>query len=203
KSSNETVAVLRLRFKHNGNDFASAWGRHYQKDNKVVTAVGLLSDQGSMHPSMDRASGGIFRAKSFEVEYHLDGFGSTIQQLDQNRYELSAGSVKVIIQTTPESKFDGKPITWQTSSNITSATLTGVCYNGNEREFVFNKLGETRIVLGLELLQGDKKQQETTPKIKITETNFKTKRDGTFYSIVQQNLNEKTPLLAPLKPTQK
>ncbi|MDR1289568.1 MAG: hypothetical protein LBK06_00055, partial [Planctomycetaceae bacterium] len=40
KSSNETVAVLRLRFKHNGNDFASAWGRHYQKDNKVVTAVG-------------------------------------------------------------------------------------------------------------------------------------------------------------------
>lgn len=201
KSGNETVAVFRLRFKHNGNDFASAWGRHYQKDNKVLTAIGLLNNQGSMHPSMDR-SVGIFRARSFVVEYHLDGFGSAIRRLDDRRYELSAGSVRVIIHTTPESQFDGKPIEWKMESNFTSATLTGVCYEGEEREFEFAKLKNTRIALGLELLQ-DKQAKGSDAIIKIVETEFKTKQEGNFYAVIWQDLNEKSPLLAPIKPTKK
>ncbi|MDR1479257.1 MAG: hypothetical protein LBJ00_09975 [Planctomycetaceae bacterium] len=208
KSTNKTVAVFRLRFKRNGNDFASAWGRHYQKDNKILSALGLLVDQGSMHPSMDRSVGGVFRAESFEVEYHLDGFGSRVKRLSEFCYEFSAGSVRVIVHTTPESKFDGEPIHWRTSSNVTSATLTGVCYSGVEREFVFSQLRDTRIILGLELLQDTLKKYEPNAKInsnnfKIIETNFKTTRDGSFYGIIWQNLNDKTPLLAPIKPTQK
>ncbi|MDR2642285.1 MAG: hypothetical protein LBC74_05785 [Planctomycetaceae bacterium] len=202
KSNNETVAVFRLRFKHNGNDFASAWGRHYQKNNKIVTAIGLLNNQGSMHTSMDRPVDGIFRAKSFEIVYHLDGFGSSIRQLDGQRYEFSAGSVRVIIHTTPESRFDGKPIKWKMESNLTSATLTGVCYDGEEREFAFADLKDTQIAIGLELLQ-DKQTKESNAAIKIIETKFKTKREGNFYAVIWQNLNDKKPLLAPIKPTQK
>ncbi|MDR2171319.1 MAG: hypothetical protein LBP59_14345 [Planctomycetaceae bacterium] len=202
KSTNETVAVLRLRFKHDGNDFASAWGRHYQTDNKIITAIGLLNNQGSMHTSMDRPVDGIFRAKSFEVEYHLDGFGATVRQLDDNKYELSAGLVRIIIHTTPESQFDGKQITWKMKSNLTSATLTGECYNGAEREFVLAKLKNTKIAVGLELLN-DKKTKPINSKIKITESNFKTKREGNFYAVVWKNINDKNPLLAPIKPIQK
>jgi hypothetical protein len=202
RSSNDTVAVFRLRFKHNGKDFASAWGRHYQKNNRVITAIGLLNNQGSMHPSMDCPRDGIFRASLFEIEYYLDGFGSVVRQIDKYRYELSAGAVRVIIHTMPESRFDGKPIVWKMSSNLTSAVLTGVCYEGKEREFDFAKLGDTRIVLGLELLQ-DKQTKESDAKIKIVETKFQTKREGNFYAIIWQNLNENEPLLAPIKPTQK
>ncbi|MDR1485878.1 MAG: hypothetical protein LBT09_13785 [Planctomycetaceae bacterium] len=202
KSNNETVAVFRLRFKHNGNDFASAWGRHCQNGNKILTAVGLLTNQGSMHPSMDKPANSIFRAKSFELEYHLDGFGASVRQVRDGCYELSAGSVRVLIHTTPESRFDGKPLTWETESNLTSATLRGVCYRGKEREFNFETIQDTRIILGLELLQ-DGRSNESDTRIKIEQTSFKTKRDGNFYSIIWQPLNPKKPLLAPIKPTQK
>ncbi|MDR2346050.1 MAG: hypothetical protein LBE18_08285 [Planctomycetaceae bacterium] len=202
-SNNETVAVFRLKFQHDGNDFASAWGRHYQRGNKIITAVGLLSNQGSMHPSMDRPVNNIFRAKSFEIVYHLDGMGARIKQLDGRRYEISAGGIRVIIHTTAESQFDGKPIMWKTESNLTSATLTGVCYKGDNREFDFSKIRNTRIVTGLELLQDSHIQQVNTP-IKIVESNFKTKREGNFYAIIWPNINDdKTPLLAPIKPIPK
>ncbi|MDR2761617.1 MAG: hypothetical protein LBB88_03340 [Planctomycetaceae bacterium] len=202
KISNDMVAVFRLRFKHDGNDFASAWGRHYQSGNKIVTAIGLLSDQGSMHPSMDRPVDGIFRAKRFEIVYQLDGLGSSARQIDSTRYELSAGGVRVIIHTTPESQFDGKPISWNIESNLTSARLTGICYSGEEREFIFSKLKNTRIALGLELLPDNKTQCLNTP-IKFVETNFKTNREGNFYAIIWQTVNDKSPLLAPINPIKK
>jgi hypothetical protein len=205
QSDLESVAVLRLRFKHDGNDFASAWGRHYQRGGRIVTAIGLLNNQGSMHPSMDRPANGIFRAKSFEIVYQLDGLDVSVRRLDEFRYELSAGVTSVIVHTTPQSQFDGNPIVWETASTRTTATLTGICYRGKERDFDISKIQNTQIAVGLELLdvaQDGLKNSLTTP-IKITESNFQTGREGKFYQVIWQNVNENAPLLAPINPTQK
>ncbi|MDR1141749.1 MAG: hypothetical protein LBL62_08660 [Planctomycetaceae bacterium] len=194
-----SAAVLRLRFLHNGNDFSSAWGRHRQSETKIISAIGLLKNQGSMHPGFDRPKDGVFKAKSFQIVYQLDAPNAGVKIVDTNRFELTAGTIRVVVHTAEGNHFDGKPIVWKIEQKENFAAVVGICYEGEEKAFPIRDMSEMKIGLGLEILQGNEKQTDTT--IKFVESNFETKEDGKFYGIVWTGLNDTNPLLAPLKPT--
>ncbi|MGL4595834.1 MAG: hypothetical protein ACRCUY_14015, partial [Thermoguttaceae bacterium] len=197
-------ATLKLRFLHDGKDFSSAWGRHEQKGSKIVSAIGLLTDRGSMHPSFDRPKDGVFRAKSFRIVYELNGKNASIRQLDEKRFEMAAGPVQAIVHITPESRFDGKPIRWITEQKQNYVALIGICYEGDERAFAIEKMNEIKIATGLELLQNGE-SPSNRPLVFVTSSE-KTEQDGPYYGIewepVTTESNAKKPLLVPLRPSQ-
>ncbi len=195
----DRAAVFRLRFLHDGQDFSTGWGRHFQNDTRVLTTVGLVTNQGSMHPSFDRPEDGIFRARSFKIVYSLDAAGAEGRKLDGHRFELAAGPIRAVVHTVPESVFDGKPISWSLGKTKTGVQLVGTCYEGGEKSFEIVNLGEVRIAMGLEFLRAD--QLPLSSPIRWTESPAGTP-DAAFYGVFWPGVNtENSPLLAPLKPT--
>ena len=192
------AAVLRLRFLHDDNDFSSAWGRSMQFDTKVLTTIGVVKNQGSMHPHFDRPKDGVFRAKSFKIAYQLDAKDATARKLDAHRFELAAGPVRAVIHTTG-SNFIGVPILWKIEQKKNFVAVTGVLYEGEEKPFPFHTLGDIQIATGLELLQEN--APPTAKEIRFVESDYQSKEDGKFYGVLWPELNDDQPLLAPLKPT--
>jgi hypothetical protein len=198
--SGSPTPVLRLRFLHNGSDFSSAWGRHRQSGTKIVSAMGLLKDQGSMHPSFDRPwKTGSFNATSFQVVYQLEAPNAAVKTLDSNRFELTSGQIRAVIHVADTCSFDGATVIWKTEQKDHSVAVVGICYEGEEKAFPFREMGEIRIAAGLELLHPDEKPSELL--VKFVESDFETKEDGKFYGVLWSGVNNDKPLLAPLKPT--
>jgi hypothetical protein len=199
-NSNLLTPVLRLRFLHNGSDFSSAWGRHWQSGTKIVSAIGLLKDRGSMHPSFDRPwKTGTFNATSFHIVYQLEAPNATVKTLSSNRFELTAGPIRAVVHVADNCSFNGATITWKTEQKDNLASVVGVCYEGEEKAFPFREMGEIRIGTALELLRPDDKPSESP--VKFGESDFETKEDGKFYNVLWSGVNDDKPLLAPLKPT--
>lgn len=193
--------VFRLRFEHDSRDFSSGWGRHDQKDTKIVTAIGLVTNQGSMHPSFDRPAGGVFRARSFRIVYSLDAADAWAQSLDDRRFELGAGPVRAVVHVAPESVFDGQPVRWSVEKTEGGVRLIGTCYEGEEKAFEIEKMGLIRIGAALEFLQDG--QTPSSAPVRLVESDHSTP-DGPFFGVVWPEVNsEAAPLLAPLKPTRR
>ena len=192
-------AVLRLRFFHDEQDFASAWGRHRQVGPRVLSTFGLLKNWGSMHPSFDRPKDGVFTAKSFRIVYQLAAKGAAVRQLDANRFELAAGPVRAVVHVTATGDFDGQPVVWRTEQIDGRASVIGVCYEGGPKEFATLKMGDIRMTAAVELLQGDTKPSDAP--IQTVESNFVSPNDGPFYGVIWQGLGDEIPLLAPCRPT--
>lgn len=199
-NSGSPTPVLRLRFLHNGSDFSSAWGRHRQSGTKIVSAIGLLKNQGSMHPSFDRPKKtGTFNATSFQIVYQLEAKNATVKTLDSNRFELAAGQIRAVVHVADHCSFNDTTITWKTEQKDNFAAVIGICYEGEEKMFPFQEMGEMRIGTALELLHSDAKPSESP--VKFVESNLETKEDGKFYGVLWSGVNDNQPLLAPLKPT--
>ncbi len=198
---NAAPAVLRVRFFHDEQDFASSWGRHRQVGPRVLSTIGLLNNWGSMHPSFDRPKDGVFTVKSFRIVYQLAAKGATVKQLDKNRFELAAGPVRAVIHVMENSSFDGQPIVWRTEQVDGKASVVGVCYEGEPKAFAIPKMGDIRIAAAVELLQGDEKPSDAS--IQAVESDFQTKDDGPFYGVRWSALGDAEPLLAPLRPTKR
>lgn len=192
------VAVLRLRFLHNGDDFSSGCAWNFQEDSRILTAIGLLSNWGSMHPSFDRPKDGVFKAKSFKVVYQLAARGATVKQLDANRFELSAGPVRAVVQVAERCSFGNSSIQWKIEQKKDYAAVTGICYEGEEKEFPLQRFQDSRIAIGLELLENGQKSTES--KIQFMDSDIETKNEGRFYGIVWPGLNDDKCLTIPLKP---
>jgi hypothetical protein len=195
------AAVFRLRFLHNGQDFSSATNRNYQRGTKLVSTIGLLKNQGSMHPTFDRPKDGVFNAKSFRIVAQVDGIGAAVKPLNKNRFELSAGNVRFVVNPAAESTFAGQKIIWNTEQKKDFAAVIGICYEGDEKEFPLpsNILGETKIGIGIELLQGNEKASDTP--VVFVDSDVETKSDGKFYGTVWKGFNEDKPLLSPIQAT--
>ena len=206
----EEPAVLKLAFKHDGNDFASACARNMQSDGKVLSAIGLLRNQGSMHPTFDRPQDGVFVAESFEIVYQLKAPGARAVELSPGVFELSADPVRAVLHVAEDCIFDGLPVKWhirqsnedESSSEMQTVALIGVCYRGEPKKFEFHSLGETRIGVGLEFLQGDR--QPSTARVMLADAVTPKNQDGIYYAVrwepVTNDAPEKT-LTAPAFPT--
>jgi len=192
-------AVFRLRFFHDEQDFASSWARHRQVGPRVLSTFGLLKNWGSMHPSFDRPKDGVFTAKSFRIVYQLAAKGATVKQLDNNRFELAAGPVRVVVHVMENGSFDGQPVVWRTEQIDGKASVIGVCYEGEPKAFAIPQMGDIRIAAAVELLQGN--EQPSTAPIQMIDSDVETEAGGPSFGTTWPGLGGETPLLSPRRPT--
>lgn len=144
------VAVLRLRFLHDGKDFASACIRNAQDGPRVLSLVGLVTNQGDWHCHLDRPADATFEAEDFRLRYELAGPGATATALGDGRFALAAPPFRVVIHTA-HARFDGNDVTWELSQEEGKAYLDAVCYAGSRRAFHLPGLGDTFLACGLDV----------------------------------------------------
>ena len=62
KTEDDPAVVLRLRFLHDGRDFASMGIRSIQDGTRVLSKFYPIENAGNWHPSLDRPEDGLFHA---------------------------------------------------------------------------------------------------------------------------------------------
>ena len=137
KTAADPAVVFRLRFLHDGRDFASMGVRSTQEGPRVESAFLPLAGQGDWHPSLDRPTDGKFHAKDLRIRFELRGSGVASEIIDDHTFALRAGTHRVLIQTRP-GRFADQDVKWQTGGSPDRAFVDGVCYAGDEREFDFS-----------------------------------------------------------------
>jgi hypothetical protein len=146
--------VLRLRFLHDGEDFASAYIRNAQVGKRVLSAASLLTDRGDVHDHLDHPEDLVFEADDFRMRYELTGESAAAADIGDGRFELRAGAYRAVIHTAPGC-FGPHPIAWEAGGDDGKAWVDAVVGSGSARAFDFKAFAETTIVGGLELLETD------------------------------------------------
>ena len=175
RTEEDPAVVLRLRFLHDGRDFSSACVRNSQGGPRILSSVGLLTGMGDAHHQLDVPASGAFDAEDFRVRYELVGKDVRGNALGDGRFELSAGSHRALIHTTP-GRFGQHVLAWKMERTEGRIYLDGVCYRGPRRRFDPAELGEVVIVAGLELLTADQPMAVRGPEVRE-------KDDGAFEAI--------------------
>ncbi len=160
KTDDDPAVVLRLRFLHDGQDFAAAGVRNAQQSNRVLSAITMLTNKGDHHLHLDRPSDGLFEAEDFRARYELVGADVKARQLDELRFELAAGNHRAVIQTAP-GLFGPSEITWELGREEDRVYLDAVCYRGKRQAFNLATLGQVVLTAGLELLEADQPASQT------------------------------------------
>jgi hypothetical protein len=148
--------TLRLRFMHDGREFASACVSNAQSGPRLLSAVHLLLDQGDFHPTLDRPANSIFHAEDFRLRYELRGDGVDVHDGRGGTFLLSAGDWSAVI-TPAAGSFAGAPVAWKITRGDGWVAVDGVCYEGPKKEFSFRNLPLVRLAAGLHLERGEKR----------------------------------------------
>jgi hypothetical protein len=165
RTEEDPAVVLRLRFLHDGRDFSSASVHSAQSGPRILTAIGLLTGMGDAHHHLDVPASGAFEAEDFRVRYQLLGEGVAGKELGDGRFELSAGSHRAVIHTTP-GRFGKHELTWEMEQAEGRVCLDGVCYRGSPQRFDPAELGDVVVVAGLELLRTDQPPSAKGPALR-------------------------------------
>ncbi|MEK6795805.1 MAG: hypothetical protein AABZ39_13570 [Spirochaetota bacterium] len=144
------VAVLRLRFLHNGRDFSTGHIVSTQHDNRILSIAGVFRNNGDFHPSLDKPANNIFRASDLRLRFELTADGAEAGAVG-SVFSLSAGMHKARIHTSA-GKFHGAGVSW--TANGMNA-IDCILYSGTEKEFLFTAEEEYYIPLGVELTPSD------------------------------------------------
>ena len=150
KTEYDTAVCLRLRFLHDGKDFASGFVRNLQDRQRVLSAVTLLTDRGDWHPSLDRPLTGHFLAQDFRLRYELTGEGVSVCQVDRNQFALAAGGHRAVVVGVP-GVFGAHEIRWEAAQEEGCAFVDAICYAGPQKEFNFKSMDPVILASGLEL----------------------------------------------------
>jgi hypothetical protein len=156
-------AVLRMRFLHDGKDFASVCGHHVQTRNRVLSALGLLTNRGDWHHHLDRPADGVFRATDLRMRYELTAEGASAEQLAGDWFELAAGRHRAVVHTLP-GVFDAWDATWEMGQEDGKAYVDGICYRGPERDFDLGSVSRMEIGASLEILPLGQMAVDWSPK---------------------------------------
>ena len=155
--SGKPVSV-RLRFLHDGREFASCYMFNRQVGPKVLSAIHLLLDRGDFHPYFDKPPDNVFLARDFRVSYEFMGENLNVAALPDGRFIVSTGSCQACV-TPAASVFGDVKAAWSTSRGENSINVDGVLYHGRQRAFDFKRLFPVRIAVGLEI-----SESKSTPK---------------------------------------
>jgi hypothetical protein len=151
RTDDDPAVALRLRFLHDGQDFASAAVRNAQHGPRVLSAIGLFSDLGDFHVSLDRPANGTFSATDFRVRYELTGASAQVEEFGGGRFALAAGARRAVIHTGA-GNFGPHPVRWEPGRDAACVFLDGICYHGARQEFDLTALRSVKLAAGLELL---------------------------------------------------
>ena len=153
--ADDVPVMLRLRFLHDGVDFASGYVHNAQQANRLLSAVSLVTNRGDFHPSLDRPKDGVFHAEDFRIRYELIGDETAAKRLDEECYELVAGPYRAIVHMAP-GHFADNPVVWEMGDEDGRAFVDGICYRGEKRPFRLPDISEMILVFGLEILPAGK-----------------------------------------------
>ena len=158
KTDDDPAVVLRLRFLHDGRDFASMGVRSVQKGPRVLSMFYSIENAGSWHPSLDRPADGLFPAKDMRIRYELIGEGVSLKELGEGRFELSAGSRRVLLHTTGS-------ISWEANRSDERVFLDGIFFSAETSKKVSVKSLPQDVLVGLGLLSLSQSPAEVRPMI--------------------------------------
>lgn len=150
----DPAIVFRVRFLHDGKDFASMAVRSAQRGGRVLSVYYPARNQGDWHPTLDRPADGVFSATDFRVRYELCGQRVELEELEQGRFALAAGDGRAVIHTLP-GRFGGKTVVWEGGRTEGCVFVDGICYQGPEKDFNFRELDDVLLAAGAELLATD------------------------------------------------
>jgi len=91
----DPAVVLRLRFLHDGRDFASLGVATAQSGGKSLAIAYPLRNGGDWHPTLDRPADGRFTATDFRLRFELVGEGVALAPLGADRWGLCGGNFLV------------------------------------------------------------------------------------------------------------
>ena len=160
----DPAVVVRLRFLHDGRDFASMGLCTAQSGGRSLALVYPLRNQGDWHPGLDRPTRGIFQASDFRLRIELTGKGVAVEKIGTDRWALRAGKNRTVVHALP-GRFAGNSISWQAGTANNQAFVDAVCYNGEKRPFDFQQLPEVVLATGIEILPVGESASEPSPRL--------------------------------------
>ena len=171
---------LRLRFLHDGRDFAGAYLLSAQRGGDVVGGIGFAVDGFDTHVFFDPIQKGTIRANDLRLRFEVEG--NAIDHLPSAPGQLSDPwtlsqdnfSVSVVVAHAAWGEFQGH---WERGGADGKAWLDVVLYAGEEREFGLAGLSEATCAFALRCLSGQ--AQAPVPKLS---------REGTQLSIAMEDL---------------
>jgi hypothetical protein len=155
RAKEDAAVCLRARFMHDGRDFASTVMRNAQAGVRVLSTVGLATNMGDFHVSLDKPEKPVFSAEDFRIRYQLAGNGIGGKQIGENVFMLKAEPYKAIVHALP-ARFGPHEVKWQLAEEHDAVAVEGICYSGRRCEFDLSSFRPVAIAVGLELLPSDK-----------------------------------------------
>jgi len=163
-TAEEPAVALRLRFLKDGKDFASAMVRSVQAGPRALSVLGLATDLGDFHHTLDRPADGLFPAQDFRVRYELAGKGAEAMSLGHGRYALAAGGRRAVVHTMP-GRFGPYEVKWACGKEGGAAVVDGICYSEARLPFDLARLGKVVLAAGLEVLTSHDSPAPESPNI--------------------------------------
>ena len=152
KTEGDGVAVFRLRFLHDGRDFASMAVATAQQGGRALSVFYPLKNHGDWHPTLDRPKDGTFEAADLRVRYELRAKGAAAETLGGGRFALAAGAYRAVVHTLP-GNFDGRPVEWQQGREGDAVFIDAVCYRGEKKAFDFRSGPAVLLAAAVEVLK--------------------------------------------------
>lgn len=163
RTDSDPAVVFRLRFFHDGRDFASMGCATSQQRNRAVVVVSPRLNQGSWHLHLDRPRDGIFRARELRLVCQLRGGSVAATRIGENRFELRAGGHRVVLHAAPLRHGD-QPVAWRAENDNDHAQWSAVFHEGDEKAFDWRNPPQLVVALGVELLRETEQPSTVPPK---------------------------------------
>lgn len=156
KTDDDPAVVLRVRFLHDGRDFASMGLVADQSGGTCLLAAHALAGRGDWHPMLDRPKDGRFEAEDLRLRVELVGKRVSVEAIGGRLWALRAGGHRAVVHAL-EGRFADRPIRWTSGEESERVFVDGVAYQGPKREFEFRSPPEVVLAAGIEIVSGDQK----------------------------------------------
>lgn len=128
----EELAILRVRMRHGGRDFASGTLRSAQRDGALLAIASLATNKGDFHDHMDRPSDGTFYLSDLELVIQVEAPKATAIG-DDDEFTITAGFWSVVIRPGP-ARFGGNSVRWESRTTPAGAEVRAVVNEGTAIE---------------------------------------------------------------------
>ncbi len=146
------AAVLRVQLLKDGKDFASGILWTAQQGPRALISMGLATDQGDWHCSLDRPKDGMFTANDLRLRISLVAQGALVENVGAG-WALRAGQRSAVVHPVATCCFDGVPACWETGMAPGSAHVDLVLHRGAGRQLHPSSLGPVLAAFGMEISQ--------------------------------------------------
>jgi hypothetical protein len=150
KTPDDPAVVMRTRALLNDYDLCAATCRQAQTGPRVLAGWWLTFDSAYKHPSLDKMPDSVFPVEDLRIRVELKGQGVKARQLDDRRFELSAGDWIAVVHVSLAS-FMNQPVRWELAQGDQHVYLDAVLHHGDRRSIDFHD-APTSLAYAIELV---------------------------------------------------